>query len=252
MLPQNIQNQSSLVRLGPIKNNQVANQLLIHEIFASIQGESSHAGEPCVFIRTTGCHLRCTYCDTEHAFFKGELLGLDDIINKVKSYNIGLVELTGGEPLLHKESFNLLEKLCEPSLDLEVLLETSGAVSISKVDPRVKIILDIKTPGSGEEPRNNYKNLETLEKLNGLNSNKTEIKFVLCDRADYDFAKNILEKYNLRNNQILFSPVNPGLSPEKLVNWLNEDRKNKKLDPKFKIKLNLQLHKYIWGDKPGV
>jgi len=250
MLPPKTRAQSNLVRLGPIKNNQADNQLLIHEIFASIQGESSYAGEPCVFIRTTGCHLRCAYCDTEHAFFKGELLDLDDIIRKAKSYNIKLVELTGGEPLLHKESFNLLRKLCDAGF--EVLLETSGAVSISKVDPRVKIILDIKTPGSGEEARNNYKNLESLNNLENFPNNQTEIKFVMCDRADYDFAKGILKKYDLIHNRILFSPANPGLKPEDLVSWLNTDKFNKSIGLEYDIRLNLQLHKYIWGDKPGV
>lgn len=235
MLSQDTLNQNIKKRLEFLELRKDKENLLIHEIYSSVQGESSYMGIPCVFIRTTGCHLRCTYCDTEHAFFSGKELTLEDIVQKVKNFNINLVELTGGEPLLQKPIFLLAEKLCNEGLT--VLLETSGAISIKNLDKRVKVILDIKTPSSGEESKMHYENLNIIWP-------GCEVKFVLGDLNDYDFAKNICEKYNLYNKtHVLFSPIvtkiDPKIIAEKMVN------------DKINARFQLQLHRVLWGEEKG-
>lgn len=222
-------------RMAPIKNKQDKSALLIHEIFSSLQGESSFMGRPCIFVRTTGCHLRCSYCDTAHAFFKGTEQTIDDIITTVRSFGVPLVELTGGEPLLQAASFTLLKKLCDESFT--VMLETSGAVSIANVDRRVHVIIDIKTPGSGENSTMVWENLNILWP-------KCEVKFVITNFDDYDFAKEICDKFDLyRRSRVLFSPVVDLISPSLLAEKIIID----KLDVRFQM----QLHRILWGETPG-
>jgi len=204
--------------------------LKINEIYHSIQGESSNAGLPCVFIRLTYCNLRCTYCDTEYAFYDGEDKSIDEIISEVKKYNCKLVEVTGGEPLFQNECYDLLKKLCDEGFD--VLLETAGNMPIKVVDNRVKIIMDLKCHSSGMEKKNLYDNINYIKP-------KDEIKFVIGNCEDYEWTKDILNKYNLNSRcEILFSVVFGELEPITLVNWILED----KLDVRFQ----LQMHKYIW------
>ena len=204
--------------------------IIINEIYYSIQGESSNAGKPCVFIRLTFCNLRCTYCDTEYAFYEGEDKTIDEIISEVKQYNCNLVEVTGGEPLFQTESYGLLERLCDEGFD--VLLETAGNMPIKDVDHRVKIIMDLKCPSSGMEKKNLFNNINFIKP-------KDEIKFVIGNREDYDWTKEIMDRFNLKSkSEILFSVVFGELEPVTLVNWILED----KLDVRFQ----LQIHKYIW------
>ncbi len=204
--------------------------LKVNEIFYSIQGESSYAGLPCVFVRLTYCNLRCVYCDTEYAFFEGRDMSIDDIILEVKKYNCNLVELTGGEPLMQKESFDLLKKLCDENF--EVLLETSGSISIQEVDPRVKIIMDLKTPSSGMMEKN------LLSNINHIKSSD-EIKFVIADKSDYEWSKQIIQKFELNNKcSILMGCVFGNLEPRELSNWILQDN--------LKVRFQLQVHKYIW------
>ena len=204
--------------------------IIINEIYYSIQGESSNAGKPCVFIRLTFCNLRCTYCDTEYAFYEGEDKTIDEIISEVKQYNCNLVEVTGGEPLFQTESYGLLERLCDEGFD--VLLETAGNMPIKDVDHRVKIIMDLKCPSSGMEKKNLFNNINFIKP-------KDEIKFVIGNREDYDWTKEIMDRFNLKSkSEILFSVVFGELEPVTLVNWILED----KLDVRFQ----LQMHKYIW------
>ncbi len=206
-------------------------RLRIHEIFHSIQGEGTRAGVPCAFIRTTGCHLRCTWCDTAYAFHEGSWMSLDEILERVRGFGCRTVEVTGGEPLLQPDVYPLMSRLCDEYAT--VLLETSGAVSIAKVDPRVVRIVDIKCPGSGEESRNDWSNLDLL-------TPRDELKFVLADRPDYDWAVDVLERYHLPQRcTVLFAPVFGSLNPADLAAWLLADR----LD----VRLNLQLHKVIWS-----
>jgi 7-carboxy-7-deazaguanine synthase len=209
----------------------------VTEIFHSIQGESTFAGRPCVFVRLTGCPLRCTWCDTEYAFFGGTDQSVDDILDTVRSYGCPLVEVTGGEPLAQPETPTLLRRLCEDGFT--VLLETSGAVDTSPVDPAVRIILDVKCPGSGMTDRMHWPSLERLRPHD-------EAKFVLQDRRDYDWAKGVLQRFNLADRcPVLFSPVFGTLDPRQLAEWLLEDR--------LAIRLQLQLHKHIWApDMRGV
>jgi 7-carboxy-7-deazaguanine synthase len=205
-------------------------RLRINEIFHSIQGEGTRAGLPCSFIRTTGCHLRCAWCDTQYAFYEGCWLTLDEIIERVRRYDCPLVEVTGGEPLLQPAVIPLLARLCD-ECDT-VMLETSGAVSIAPVDPRVVRIMDIKCPGSGEAERNCWENLELL-------TARDELKFVLLNRADYDWAREVLKRYDLsRRCPVLFAPVFGQLTPRELATWILADRLN--------VRLGLQLHKLIW------
>ncbi|MCX6152142.1 MAG: radical SAM protein [Ignavibacteriales bacterium] len=204
--------------------------LKVNEIFYSIQGESSKVGLPCVFIRLTYCNLRCSYCDTEYAFFEGKDKTIDSIIEEIKQYNCNLVEVTGGEPLVQKESLELMKVLSDRGY--EVMLETSGSLSIQEVDPRVKIIMDFKCPSSKMVKKNLYQNLNYLKQID-------EVKFVIGSREDYDWTKKIIEEYQLdKKNQILFGCVFSDLKPITLVNWILEDRLN--------VRFQLQLHKYIW------
>jgi len=204
--------------------------LKINEIYHSIQGESSNAGMPCVFVRLTYCNLRCTYCDTEYAFYEGEDKSVDEIIAEVGKYDCKLVEVTGGEPLFQHECYDLLMSLCDKGFD--VLLETAGNMPINNVDNRVKIIMDLKCPSSKMEKKNLYDNLNHIKP-------EDEIKFVIGNREDYDWTKDIMNKYNLSSKcEILFSVVFGELEPLTLVNWILED----KLD----VRYQLQMHKYIW------
>ena len=208
----------------------------ITEIFFSIQGESSHAGRPCVFVRLTGCNLRCTWCDSEYTFTGGERMSLDDVIARVKSYGCNLVEITGGEPLAQAEAFPLIERLCDDGF--EVLIETSGSIDITPVDRRAKIILDIKCPGSGEVEKNRWANLDELRPHD-------EIKFVIADRADYDWARRVIADRKLDRHTLLFSPVWGEMNPRDLAEWMLADR--------VPARFQTQLHKHIWGaDARGV
>ena len=210
-------------------------ELIINEIFYSIQGESSRIGLPTIFIRLTGCPLRCQYCDSEYAFYDGGKMRMSSILNKIKKYPTKYVTVTGGEPLAQKSCLKLLAKLCNFGYD--VSLETSGAINVSNVDKRVKKIIDIKTPGSAEENKNKFENLKHL-------TTKDEIKFVICDQSDYFWAKQkIIEKEMTKICEIIFSPVYKSLNPSDLANWILED----KLD----VRMQLQLHKYLWGNQRG-
>lgn len=212
------------------------NKILVHEIFASIQGESTLNGVPCVFVRTAVCHLRCTYCDTTHAFHDGSEMSVDEIVEAVLAKGIPLVEITGGEPLLQPLTQQLMTRLCD--LGLTVLIETSGAVSIRDVDPRVRVILDIKTPGSGESHRNVATNLDILQPHH-------EVKFVICDEADYEFAKKVSAEYKLYERcTVLFSPEAQFMNATLLAEWIVRD--------KIKARFQIQLHKVLWGDRTGV
>jgi 7-carboxy-7-deazaguanine synthase len=209
--------------------------LRVTEIFFSLQGETSRTGLPTVFVRLTGCPLRCGYCDTAYAFHGGESLALDDILARVAGYGAKYVTLTGGEPLAQKHATALLRRLADAGYS--VSLETSGALDVADVDPRVSKILDLKTPGSGEEPRNLWSNLEHL-------TPQDEIKFVICDKADYCWAKEQLQTRRLdRLCPVLFSPVHGGLEPRQLAEWILRDR--------LPVRFQLQLHKQLWGETPG-
>ncbi len=204
--------------------------LKINEIYFSVQGESSRAGLPCVFVRLTYCNLRCTYCDTEYAFYEGEDRSVDEIINEIKKYDCNLVEITGGEPLVQEESINLMKKLCNEGFD--VMLETAGNMPISNIDDRVNIIMDLKCPSSGMMKKNLYENINHLKKTD-------ELKFVIGDREDYKWTKDIMNKYNLNSKcEILLSVVFGELEPLSLVNWILEDKLN--------VRFQLQMHKFIW------
>jgi len=207
----------------------VAETLVINEIFHSIQGESSYAGLPCVFVRLTACNLRCTWCDTTYSFHEGQPMALGDVIVKVLEYNCPLVEITGGEPLLQPNVFPLMTRLCD--LGKHVLLETSGSVDVSPVDPRVVKIMDLKCPGSGEADKNLYDNLRHLDK-------KDEVKFVIADRADYDWAKQKLLDHRIPGT-VLFAPVWEKLPLKTLADWILAD--------KLPVRMQTQWHKHIWG-----
>ena len=211
-------------------------QLKIFEIFYSLQGESSRVGLPTIFIRLSGCPMRCHYCDTAYAFQGGSMMTIDEIIKTIKKYDTRYVAVTGGEPLAQKEVLSLLKVLADQNY--EVSLETGGGLSIKEVDPRIKIILDIKTPESGEEKKNHWDNLNLIH-------SKDEIKFVLCSREDYDWAKKILNQYKLAEKcDVLFSPVYQKLNTTNLGNWILEDQ--------LPVRMQIQLHKLLWGEKPGV
>ena len=205
--------------------------LKINEIYASIQGESSHTGLPCIFIRLTGCNLRCNWCDTAYAFHKGDDLTVEETIQKVETFSLPLVEITGGEPLMQEEVYPLMDKLLETGY--RVMLETGGALPIDKVPEKVIKILDIKCPGSGEDKKNHLKNLKLL-------APHDEVKFVLLDRADYEWSRDLLKKLALPSSiQILFSPVFDKLDLKDLSEWILEDR--------LPVRLQTQLHKVIWN-----
>jgi len=204
--------------------------LKVNEIYHSIQGESSKSGLPCVFVRLTYCNLRCTYCDTEYAFYEGKDKSIEEILNEVKKYNCKLVEVTGGEPLVQNETLELMKRLCNEGFD--VMLETGGSLPIKDIDERVLIIMDLKCPSSKMEKKNLYENIKFLKP-------KDELKFVIGNREDYDWSKKIISEYDLKDkSKILFSVVFGELEPVSLVNWIIED----KLD----VRYQLQMHKYIW------
>lgn len=212
-----------------------AGQLRITEIFLSLQGESRSVGFPTVFIRLTGCPLRCGYCDTSYAFQGGQWMMLDNILAETAKHQTRHITVTGGEPLAQKLCTDLLTRLCDAGYI--VSLETSGALDVSAVDARVIKVMDIKTPGSGEESKNVWQNIEKL-------TSQDQIKFVLCDRNDYDWAKEILQKYQLLSRcEILFSPSFAQLKPQTLAAWI--------LDDKLQVRFQLQLHKILWHDEPG-
>lgn len=209
----------------------MATTLVVNEIFYSIQGESTYAGSPCVFVRLTGCNLRCTWCDTTYAFSEGMVLPVSEIVRRVLEYNCPLVEVTGGEPLLQPAVLPLLAMLCDAGKT--VLLETSGACDISVVDPRVIKIMDLKCPSSGEADHNRYENIAHL-------TARDEVKFVIADRADYDWAVAKLREFNLPARcTVLFSPVFDRLPLRTLAEWLLADH--------LPVRLQAQWHKLIWG-----
>jgi len=209
--------------------------LRITEIFHSLQGESTRVGLPSVFIRLTGCPLRCGYCDTSYAFSGGENMSLAAILERVASLDTPTVCVTGGEPLAQKNCLTLLTALCDAGYS--VSLETSGALSIAAIDSRVARIVDIKTPGSGEVEKNRWENLAAL-------TAHDEIKFVLCDEADYQWAKAMLREHGLAQTcTVLFSPVHSGLNPTQLAEWILRDR--------LPVRMQLQLHKYLWDNARG-
>lgn len=213
--------------------------LRVTEIFRSIQGESTHAGRPCTFVRLTGCPMRCVWCDSEYTFTGGEHFSIDTIIAQVRSLGCNLVEVTGGEPLAQKKSFELIGRLCDE--DFEVLVETGGYVSTSGLDTRARVILDIKCPASGEESRNDWSNIERLR------ADKDEVKFVVVDESDWIYAKRIIEEKKLqhRAKAVLISPAWGQINLEDLANWIAGSGLN--------VRMQLQLHKYIWGpDARGV
>ncbi len=209
--------------------------LKINEIYASIQGESSHTGLPCIFIRLTGCNLRCSWCDTAYAFHDGKNLTLEETLQKVETFALPLVEITGGEPLLQEDVYPLMEALLKKGY--RVMLETGGALPINKVPENVIKILDIKCPGSGEDKKNDLENLKLL-------GPQDEVKFVLLDRADYEWSRDLLKTID-PPTQILFSPVYDKLDLKDLSQWILEDR--------LPVRLQTQLHKVIWSkDTMGV
>lgn len=207
------------------------NMLKINEIYYSVQGESTKAGFPCVFVRLTYCNLRCTYCDTEYAFYDGKELSIEDIIKEVDKYNCPMVEITGGEPLFQEGCLQLMKQLADKGY--EVLLETGGSLPIQNVDQRVRIIMDLKTPSSGMLKKNMFENINYLKK-------EDEVKFVIGSREDYLWSKNIAGTYGLdKKCHILFSVVFGKLLPIELVNWILEDKLN--------VRFQLQMHKFIWN-----
>jgi 7-carboxy-7-deazaguanine synthase len=211
--------------------------LTVNEIFKSIQGESSFTGLPCLFIRLTGCNLRCTWCDTEYAFYEGKPKSVQDIMDAIEPLGVPLVEITGGEPLLQNEVYDLMNALL--AKHYQVLLETGGGVSVAKVPQQVIKILDVKCPGSGEDSRNLWDNLDHLNPHD-------EVKFVLADRADYEWSRTILQQHDVPNKaKVLFSPVYDRLDLKELAAWVLEDN--------LPVRVQTQLHKVIWGkDTIGV
>ena len=209
--------------------------LIVSEIFHSLQGEASRIGLPTVFVRLTGCPLRCSWCDTEHAFSGGQRLDVTEILDQVAGFGTPHVCVTGGEPLAQKNSLPLLAALCDAGHD--VSLETSGALDIAAVDPRVARIVDLKAPGSGESARNRWQNLPLL-------SPRDELKFVLRDRADYEWARGVIIEHRLDTRcPLLFSPVQDALEPQLLAEWVLADR--------LPVRFQLQLHKLLWGNMRG-
>lgn len=210
-------------------------RLRITEIFHSLQGESLTAGIPTTFIRLTGCPLRCTYCDTAYAFSGGEWMTFGQILDSVSANETRYITVTGGEPLAQKACLQLLVELCDRGYN--VSLETSGALSVQDVDARVVKVMDIKTPDSGEAGRNLYQNLQWLD-------SKDQVKFVICSRADYDWTRDLLQQYSMAQQyEVLFSPVHGRLPATELAEWILQDN--------LPVRLQLQLHKLLWGETPG-
>ncbi|MGB5472377.1 MAG: 7-carboxy-7-deazaguanine synthase QueE [Gammaproteobacteria bacterium] len=212
-----------------------APRLRITEIFHSLQGESATIGYPTVFVRLTGCPLRCGYCDTEYAFQGGEWMSLDNIIARVRQYRTRYVTVTGGEPLAQRNCLPLLQRLCDDGY--HVSLETSGALDVSGVDPRVIKVIDLKTPGSGEVERNLYENMNRLLAHD-------QVKFVICDRADFDWSVEMMKRYDLVNRcEVVFSPSFGQQDATELADWI--------LAEQLPVRMQVQLHKYLWGEAPG-
>jgi 7-carboxy-7-deazaguanine synthase len=210
-------------------------RLRINEIFFSLQGEADSVGWPTVFVRLTGCPLRCQYCDTEYAFHEGEWQSIEAVLEAVAAYAPRFVCVTGGEPLAQKNCLKLLTRLCDAGY--RVSLETSGAIDIRPVDPRVVRVLDVKTPGSGESQRNRLENLADLRSTDA-------VKFVICDRADYEWSRNFIAEHGLAVRcQVFFSPSHDELPARDLADWILADR--------LPVRLQVQLHKYLWGDVRG-
>jgi len=207
--------------------------LRVTEIFHSIQGESTHTGRPCTFVRLTGCPMRCVWCDSEYTFTGGDHISIGDLMTQVGALGCNLVEVTGGEPLAQKEAFALITRLCEEGY--EVLVETGGYVSTAAVDPRAKLILDVKCPASGEATRNHWPNLDRLR------ADKDEVKFVVANRGDWDFAREVTERYQLekRAHAVLISPAWGEVELKDLANWISKSG--------LRVRMQLQMHKYIWG-----
>jgi 7-carboxy-7-deazaguanine synthase len=205
--------------------------LTINEIFHSIQGESSHAGRPCVFVRLTACDLRCSWCDTTYAFHEGRKMSVDEVLQRVDGYGCDVVEITGGEPLLQKEVYPLMQRLLEQGRT--VMLETGGHLSADSVPEGVIRVIDVKCPGSGESEKNHWANLDRLRPTD-------EVKFVIRDRIDYEYAREVVLTRTLvgRCTAVLFSPVHGVLDPKQLAAWVLEDR--------LAVRVQLQVHKYIW------
>lgn len=213
----------------------IKNNLKITEIFYSLQGESKTVGCPTVFIRLTGCPLRCQYCDTAYAFQGGKMMSLEEIIETVKIFKTKYITITGGEPLAQPLCFDLMNQLCE--LNYCVSLETSGALDVSRVDKRVVKVIDLKTPGSNEVERNHWQNIEYLLPHD-------QIKFVICDREDYQWAKKMINTYRLTDRcEVLFSPSYQQINNDELADWILQDQ--------LPVRFQLQMHKYIWGDVAG-
>ena len=213
--------------------------LRVTEIFRSIQGESTHAGRPCTFVRLTGCPMRCVWCDSEYTFIGGDRMSLSAVLDQVRAFAVNLVEVTGGEPLAQKEAFALIARLCDEGF--EVLIETGGYVSTAGLDPRAKVILDIKCPASGEEARQDWSNLERLR------ADRDEVKFVVAEEGDWLYARRVIEEYDLqaRAYAVLISPAWGQIDLEQLASWIAASG--------LKVRMQLQLHKYIWGpDVKGV
>ena len=206
--------------------------LTVNEIFYSIQGESDHVGRPCVFVRLTACDLRCVWCDTPYAFHEGRKFEVSEIVAEVERYRCGLVEITGGEPLLQEDVYPLMDRLLESGVT--VLLETGGHLSVARVPPAVIKVIDVKCPGSGETDRNAWDNLSRLE-------SHDQVKFVITDRIDYEFARDLVRQHGLETRcaALLFSPVHGVLPPAQLADWVLADR--------LPVRLQVQLHKYVWG-----
>ena len=210
-------------------------RLRINEIFFSLQGETSRTGLPTVFVRLTGCPLRCGYCDTAYAFHEGTTQSLEQVLDSVAGYQARYVTVTGGEPLAQKACLKLLTALCDEGYS--VSLETSGAIDITAVDPRVSRIVDIKTPGSGEAEKNRWENIRLL-------TSQDEVKFVLCDAADYAWSVNVMLQFSLADRcPVLFSPVYETLEPRQLAEWILRDR--------LPVRMQIQLHKFLWGEMRG-
>ncbi|MGJ8662015.1 MAG: 7-carboxy-7-deazaguanine synthase QueE [Marinicella sp.] len=210
-------------------------QLKIFEIFHSLQGESAFTGLPTVFVRLTGCPLRCIWCDTEYAFFGGQWQHFDDILNTIQQYNTPYVCVTGGEPLAQKRVIKLLDLLIDKGY--KVSLETAGSLSVEQVNPAVIKVVDLKAPGSGEVEKNDYQNLNFMH-------TDDQIKFVIADENDYQWSKNLISEHNITAKcQVLMSPVADVLPPKILADWILQDQ--------LKVRFQIQLHKYLWGDQPG-
>lgn len=226
---------SETAAVTPRPGPSASDRLRITEIFYSLQGEARTVGYPTVFIRLTGCPLRCTYCDTEYAFYGGQWQELDEILKRVAEHAPRYVTVTGGEPLAQRPCRELLKALCD--CGYEVSLETGGALDIAGIDPRVSIVMDIKTPGSGEEQRNLYANILHLAR-------KDQVKFVICDRADYEWSRAKLAEYQLDQRcEVLFSPCHGQLSPTELAEWILQDH--------LPVRMQIQLHKLLWNDARG-